>query len=128
MTLALQAIYHGATPQVADHLGDDNIATTSGYLHARPDSSSGLKLDPGLWTRPSKPESFKENPNHGPARPKPIAALFFVVCRKRAFRSIGSDVRPDAAHPIKSPPWRAPTPNVYVLLTRLSAQHSACPA
>jgi hypothetical protein len=28
-----------------------NIATTSGYLHARPESSSGLKLDPGVWLR-----------------------------------------------------------------------------
>jgi hypothetical protein len=27
-------------------LGHGNIGTTSGYLHARPDSSSGLKLDP----------------------------------------------------------------------------------
>ena len=28
-----------------------NIATTSGYLHARPDSSSGLRLDPGVFLR-----------------------------------------------------------------------------
>jgi hypothetical protein len=32
-------------------LGHDNIATTSGYLHARPESSSGLKLDPGVFLR-----------------------------------------------------------------------------
>jgi len=39
-----------------------NIATTSGYPHAWPDSSSGLKLDPGLWTRPRNLRSFKEKP------------------------------------------------------------------
>jgi hypothetical protein len=32
-------------------LGHGNIATTSGYLRARPDSSSGLKLDPGVFLR-----------------------------------------------------------------------------
>jgi hypothetical protein len=32
-------------------LGHGNIATTSGYLHARPESSSGLKLDPGVFLR-----------------------------------------------------------------------------
>lgn len=31
--------------------GHGNIATTSGYLHARPESSSGLKLDPGVFLR-----------------------------------------------------------------------------
>ena len=46
------AIDRGATlPEVQNTLGDDNIATTSGYLHARPDSSSGLKLDPGVFLR-----------------------------------------------------------------------------
>jgi integrase len=44
------AIDRGATlPDVQNTLGQDNIATTSGYLHARPDSSSGLKLDPGVF-------------------------------------------------------------------------------
>ena len=43
---------HGATlPEVQATLGHDNIATTSGYLHARPDSSSGLRLDPGVLLR-----------------------------------------------------------------------------
>ena len=30
-------------------LGHANVATTSGYLHARPNSSSGLKLDEGIF-------------------------------------------------------------------------------
>ena len=29
-------------------LGHGNIATTSGYLHARPNTSSGLHLEPGV--------------------------------------------------------------------------------
>jgi integrase/recombinase XerD len=46
------AIDRGASlPEVQTTLGHDNIATTSGYLHARPDSSSGLKLDPGVFLR-----------------------------------------------------------------------------
>lgn len=46
------AIDRGASlPEVQSTLGHGNIATTSGYLHARPDSSSGLKLDPGLFLR-----------------------------------------------------------------------------
>src|SRR5262245_65099241 len=46
------AIDRGATlPEVQNTLGHDNIATTSGYLHARPDSSSGLKLDTGVFLR-----------------------------------------------------------------------------
>jgi hypothetical protein len=32
-------------------VGHGNLTTTSGYLHARPDSSSGLKLDPGVFLR-----------------------------------------------------------------------------
>ncbi len=44
------AIDRGATlPEVQATLGHSNIATTSGYLHARPDSSSGLHLDPGVF-------------------------------------------------------------------------------
>ena len=46
------AIDRGASlPEVQNTLGHGNIATTSGYLHARPDSSSGLKLDPGVFLR-----------------------------------------------------------------------------
>src|SRR5262245_24824621 len=46
------AIDRGASlPEVQTTLGHGNIATTSGYLHARPDSSSGLKLDPGVFLR-----------------------------------------------------------------------------
>jgi site-specific recombinase XerC len=42
---ASHAIDRGATlPEVQATLGHGNIATTSGYLHARPESSSGLKL------------------------------------------------------------------------------------
>jgi integrase/recombinase XerD len=49
---ASHAIDRGATlPEVQTTLGHGNIATTSGYLHARPESSSGLKLDPGVWLR-----------------------------------------------------------------------------
>jgi integrase/recombinase XerD len=49
---ASHAIDRGATlPEVQATLGHANIATTSGYLHARPESSSGLKLDPGVWLR-----------------------------------------------------------------------------
>jgi integrase/recombinase XerD len=41
------AIERGASlPEVQATLGHGNISTTSGYLHARPDSSSGLRLDP----------------------------------------------------------------------------------
>ena len=46
------AIDHGASlPEVQNTLGHGNIATTSGYLHARPDTSSGLHLDPGVFLR-----------------------------------------------------------------------------
>ena len=46
------AIERGASlPRVQQTLGHGNISTTSGYLHARPDSSSGLKLDPGVFLR-----------------------------------------------------------------------------
>jgi integrase/recombinase XerD len=46
------AIERGASlPDVQATLGHGNIATTSGYLHARPDSSSGLRLDPGVFLR-----------------------------------------------------------------------------
>jgi integrase/recombinase XerD len=38
-------------PEVQATLGHGNISTTSGYLHARPDSSSGLRLDPGVFLR-----------------------------------------------------------------------------
>ena len=39
------AIERGASlPEVQATLGHGNISTTSGYLHARPDSSSGLRL------------------------------------------------------------------------------------
>ena len=49
---ASHAIDRGATlPEVQSTLGHGNIATTSGYLHARPQSSSGLKLDPGVFLR-----------------------------------------------------------------------------
>jgi len=49
---ASHAIDRGATlPEVQATLGHGNIATTSGYLHARPESSSGLKLDPGVFLR-----------------------------------------------------------------------------
>ena len=48
----LHAIDHGASlPEVQATLGHGNISTTSGYLHARPDSSSGLRLDPGVFLR-----------------------------------------------------------------------------
>ena len=46
------AIDRGASlPEVQNTLGHGNIATTSGYLHVRPDSTSGLKLDPGVFLR-----------------------------------------------------------------------------
>jgi site-specific recombinase XerD len=46
------AIERGASlPEVQATLGHDNISTTSGYLHARPNSSSGLHLDPGVFLR-----------------------------------------------------------------------------
>jgi site-specific recombinase XerD len=50
------ALDRGATlPEVQETLGHDNIATTSGYLHARPDSSSGLRLDPGIFRQSEQP-------------------------------------------------------------------------
>jgi integrase/recombinase XerD len=46
------AIERGASlPEVQATLGHGSIATTSGYLHARPDSSSGLRPDPGVFLR-----------------------------------------------------------------------------
>jgi integrase/recombinase XerD len=43
------AIEGGASlPEVQATLGHGNIATTSGYLHARPEKSSALRLDPGV--------------------------------------------------------------------------------
>jgi integrase/recombinase XerD len=46
------AIDRGASlPEVQATLGHANVSTTSGYLHARPDSSSGLRLDPGVFLR-----------------------------------------------------------------------------
>jgi integrase/recombinase XerD len=46
------AIERGASlPRVQATLGHGNISTTSGYLHARPDDSSGLVLDPGVFLR-----------------------------------------------------------------------------
>ena len=44
------ALDRGATlPEVQATLGHANVATTSGYLHARPNTSSGLKLDEGIF-------------------------------------------------------------------------------
>jgi integrase/recombinase XerD len=44
------ALDRGATlAEVQSTLGHANVATTSGYLHARPNSSSGLKLDEGIF-------------------------------------------------------------------------------
>jgi len=49
---ASHAINHGAPmPVVQATLGHGNIAVTSGYLHARPDDSSGLHLDKGVFLR-----------------------------------------------------------------------------
>jgi integrase/recombinase XerD len=46
------AIDRGASlPEVQSTLGHGNNATTSGYLHARPNTSSGLHLDPGVFLR-----------------------------------------------------------------------------
>jgi integrase/recombinase XerD len=50
------AIDRGASlPEVQSTLGHGNIATTSGYLHARPNTSSGLHLDPGVFLRDEEP-------------------------------------------------------------------------
>jgi integrase/recombinase XerD len=47
---ASHAIDRGAAlPVVQSTLGHGNIAVTSGYLHARPGTSSGLSLDPGVF-------------------------------------------------------------------------------
>ena len=49
---ASHAIDRGAAlPVVQATLGHGNISVTSGYLHARPGSSSGLHLDPGVFLR-----------------------------------------------------------------------------
>jgi hypothetical protein len=46
------AVDRGASlPEVQATLGHGNIATTSGYLHARPNTSSGLHLDQGVFLR-----------------------------------------------------------------------------
>jgi integrase/recombinase XerD len=56
--LGSHAIDHGASlPEVQSTLGHGNIATTSGYLHARPDTSSGLH-----WIREC---FFDEEPGKG---------------------------------------------------------------
>ena len=45
----ISPVDRGATlPEVQATLGHDNIAI-SGYLHGRPDTSSGLHLDPGVF-------------------------------------------------------------------------------
>lgn len=47
---ASHALDRGATlAEVQWTLGHANVATTSGYLHARPNGSSGLKLDEGIF-------------------------------------------------------------------------------
>ena len=44
------ALERGATlAEVQSTLGHANVATTNGYLHARPNTSSGLKLDEGIF-------------------------------------------------------------------------------
>ena len=44
------ALGRGATVgEVRDTLGHANVATTSAYLHASPERSSGLVLDEGLF-------------------------------------------------------------------------------
>ena len=49
---ASHALTRGATvAEVKDTLGHANVATTSTYLHAHPDKSSGLMLDPGVFLR-----------------------------------------------------------------------------
>lgn len=49
---ASHALDRGATiAEVKDTLGHANVATTSSYLHARPGSSSGRVLDPGVFGR-----------------------------------------------------------------------------
>jgi integrase/recombinase XerD len=49
---ASHAIDHGAAlPVVQSTLGHGNISVTSGYLHARPGTSSGLSLDQGVFLR-----------------------------------------------------------------------------
>ena len=46
---ASHALDHGATlAEVQTTLGHGSVAVTSAYLHARPDTSSGLRLDPGI--------------------------------------------------------------------------------
>jgi integrase len=46
------AIDRGASlPEVRTTLGHGNIAITSGYTHARPNTSSDLHLDPGVFLR-----------------------------------------------------------------------------
>lgn len=49
---ASHSLSRGATlAEVKDTLGHSNVATTSAYLHARPESSSGLALDEGVFLR-----------------------------------------------------------------------------
>ena len=50
MSYASHALNRGATvAEVKDTLGHANIATTSVYLHAHPERSSGLVLDEGIF-------------------------------------------------------------------------------
>jgi site-specific recombinase XerC len=46
---SLRALRGDAGAKVQATLGHANVATTSGYLHARPNTSSGLKLDEGIF-------------------------------------------------------------------------------
>jgi integrase/recombinase XerD len=49
---ASHSIARGASlPEVQATLGHGNVSTTSGYLHARPDTSCGLKLDEGVFIK-----------------------------------------------------------------------------
>jgi integrase/recombinase XerD len=45
----MRSIAGASLAEVQATLGHANVATTSGYLHARPNSSSGLYLDEGIF-------------------------------------------------------------------------------
>jgi len=86
-------------------LGHANVATTSGYLHARPDTSSGLKLNEGIFSL--KRDGYLELP---PRRLWSIASMAKLPRTSTAMKAI------IPAHPASCS--RAPSQTAKTTLAR----------